>query len=66
MYDPVNLKFESMSGQMTLKSTSLAEDQLLTTFMHLAQNVQTNELNDHLQSILKMYPNICKKLALDL
>ena len=56
--------FNSMSGKMSLFSSSLGDDQILDTFSTLAQHIKSSELDRHLKNILLKYPAICKKLAL--
>jgi hypothetical protein len=58
--------FESMSGQMALCSSSLADDELLGIFKVLAENVRTSELTNKLKSVLSEYPALCNKLAINI
>lgn len=58
-------QFTSMTGEMNLQSTSLADDQLLSTFKLLAQNIHPSDLNKKMMDILSEYPSLCKKLAIN-
>lgn len=65
-FEPASIyEVQSVVGNVHLYADNLADDQNIDLFSTLVEHIKPQELTEHLRYILRKYPDLITKLALN-